>query len=253
MSEALDIHATGHDADHDVEGSRALPCCVVGGALKVPLQSLAQKTADLPGPEAWMWGDWSHWKGFHPRLPPRELVDDRGLSHWVVAAVLLLQCRERGADDTGNDGARDVGLGHGADHNVEAPHYLVTEELFTCCASSAEESEGVAGRLGPPGGVSFWPRLPLGAEDGGPAPLWLLTRYWRPEVRQARRYMPWTVGPPSPGQWLARLFSGNRPLRRLVLVWCRRVLTCARRRVRGFFQELLGPFQPLLALPSPVV
>ena len=43
----------------------------------------------------------------------------------AVAAVLLFQCRERCAGDSGHNGAWDVARGHDADHAVEGPHHLI--------------------------------------------------------------------------------------------------------------------------------
>ena len=80
--------------------------------------------------------------------------------------------------------------------------------------------------IGAPGGASSWPRVPPGELGDDRASLWLLSRSRQLEVRRARRCMPWTVGLVSPGQWLARLSSGNRLRRRVGHMESRLVLVC---------------------------
>ena len=114
---------------------------------------------------------------------------------------------EGGTGDPGDNGARDVALGHDADHAVEArttsSRHSGRSHSLMCCRRSPDGPAAESGskdrsatwtreiergcqrkRLGSLGGFSVWPRLPAGAAGDGHKSLWPLTRGRRPEVNR---------------------------------------------------------------------
>ena len=82
-----------------------------------------------------------------------------------------------------------------------------------------------------------------------PASHGLPSRSQWPEVRRARRSMPWKLGPPSPKRWRARLSSVNRFPRRVCLVGGCRLLVCVSEGYVVFARGLLEPLPTIIHCP----